>query len=41
MKKELINESVVLEELFKKASNHIQDAKIRIQRSINTEMVKN
>ena len=40
MKKELINESVVLEELFKKASNHIQDAKIRIQRSINTEMVK-
>lgn len=34
------NENVAIEELFNKASNHIHEAKIRVQRSINTEMVK-
>ena len=34
------NEIVVLEDLFNKASNHIHEAKIRLQRSINTEMVR-
>lgn len=34
------NANIVLENLFKKASNHIHEAKIRFQRSVNTEMVR-
>lgn len=35
-----INESVAIEALFQRASTHIQEAKSRVQRSINIEMVK-
>ena len=34
------NESSVIDNLFHQASEHIEDARNRVQRSINSEMVK-